>query len=228
MSARRISRRCSSTGLGCTAHRVGGRSRPFGFVARPPTLTPVSARAPHLTAKLQGFGTTIFAEMSALAVATDSVNLGQGFPDTDGPREVLDAAIDAINGGLNQYPPGPGMPVLRQAIAAPPAALLRAARTTPTARCWSPPAPPRRWPARCSALLDTGDEVVRVRADVRQLRAVHRDGRRRRQAGHAAPAALRLRPRRAARGDHPEDEAHPVQHAAQPHRAGCSPATRCS
>ncbi len=76
-----------------------------------------TSRLPHLTAKLQGFGTTIFAEMSALAVATNSINLGQGFPDTDGPREVLDAAIAAINGGLNQYPPGPGMPVLRQAIA---------------------------------------------------------------------------------------------------------------
>ena len=75
-----------------------------------------STRTPYLTAKLQGFGTTIFAEMSAIATATNSVNLGQGFPDTDGPREVLDAAIDAINGGLNQYPPGPGLPVLRQAI----------------------------------------------------------------------------------------------------------------
>ena len=50
---------------------------------------------PYLTSKLQGFGTTIFAEMSALAVATGSVNLGQGFPDTDGPAEVLDAAIAA-------------------------------------------------------------------------------------------------------------------------------------
>jgi N-succinyldiaminopimelate aminotransferase len=77
-----------------------------------------SRRVPHLTAKLQGFGTTIFAEMTALAAATGSVNLGQGFPDTDGPRAVLDAAIAAINGGQNQYPPGPGMPVLRQAIAA--------------------------------------------------------------------------------------------------------------
>jgi len=76
-----------------------------------------TARTPYLTAKLQGFGTTIFAEMSAIAVATDSVNLGQGFPDTDGPREVLDVAIAAINGGLNQYPPGPGVLVLRQAIA---------------------------------------------------------------------------------------------------------------
>lgn len=77
----------------------------------------MSARVPFLTAKLQGFGTTIFAEMSQLATATGSVNLGQGFPDYEGPREVLDAAIEAINGGLNQYPPGPGMPVLRQAIA---------------------------------------------------------------------------------------------------------------
>ena len=75
-------------------------------------------RTPALTAKLQGFGTTIFAEMSALAVSTGSVNLGQGFPDTEGPREVLDAAIEAINTGNNQYPPGPGFPVLRQAIAA--------------------------------------------------------------------------------------------------------------
>jgi len=75
-------------------------------------------REPFLTAKLQGFGTTIFAEMSALATATGSINLGQGFPDTDGPRAVLDAAIDAINGGLNQYPPGAGMAVLREAIAA--------------------------------------------------------------------------------------------------------------
>ena len=76
-----------------------------------------SSRSPHLTAKLQGFGTTIFAEMSALATATGSVNLGQGFPDTDGPSEVLEAAKAAIDGGLNQYPPGPGMLVLRQAIA---------------------------------------------------------------------------------------------------------------
>ncbi|MGZ4773581.1 MAG: pyridoxal phosphate-dependent aminotransferase [Ilumatobacteraceae bacterium] len=77
-----------------------------------------SARLPYLTAKLQGFGTTIFAEMSALAMSTGSVNLGQGFPDTEGPREVLDAAIAAINSGVNQYPPGPGMAVLREAIAA--------------------------------------------------------------------------------------------------------------
>ncbi len=70
-----------------------------------------------LTTKLAGFGTTIFAEMSALAVETGAINLGQGFPDTDGPTAVLDAAVDAIRAGVNQYPPGPGMPELRNAIA---------------------------------------------------------------------------------------------------------------
>ena len=70
-----------------------------------------------MTTKLQGFGTTIFAEMSALAVATGAVNLGQGFPDTDGPAEVLDGAVDAIRSGVNQYPPGIGLPVLREAVA---------------------------------------------------------------------------------------------------------------
>lgn len=56
--------------------------------------------------------------MTALAVATGAVNLGQGFPDTDGPVSMLTAAKEAIAGGLNQYAPGPGMPVLREAIAA--------------------------------------------------------------------------------------------------------------
>ncbi|WP_040495525.1 pyridoxal phosphate-dependent aminotransferase [Ilumatobacter nonamiensis] len=70
-----------------------------------------------LTDKLAGFGTTIFAEMSALAVETGAINLGQGFPDTDGPVEVLDAAVDAIRSGVNQYGPGLGHPELRQAIA---------------------------------------------------------------------------------------------------------------
>jgi len=71
-----------------------------------------------LVERMRGFGTTIFAEMSALAVLTDSVNLGQGFPDTDGPPEILDAAAEAIRTGHNQYPPGPGIAELRHAIAA--------------------------------------------------------------------------------------------------------------
>ena len=67
--------------------------------------------------RLDGMGTTVFAEMSALALSTGSVNLGQGFPDTDGPVEVADAAVAAIRAGINQYPPGPGQPDLRAAIA---------------------------------------------------------------------------------------------------------------
>lgn len=60
---------------------------------------------------------TIFAEMSALAVSTGAINLGQGFPDEDGPDEVLEAARQAISDGVNQYPPGLGLPILRHAIA---------------------------------------------------------------------------------------------------------------
>ena len=73
---------------------------------------------PPLTERLAGFGTTIFAEMSALAEQTGAINLGQGFPDTDGPAEVLERATQAIRDGVNQYPPGPGILPLRQAIAA--------------------------------------------------------------------------------------------------------------
>jgi N-succinyldiaminopimelate aminotransferase len=77
----------------------------------------MTRRHPPLAPHLRDFGTTIFAEMSALAVRTGSINLGQGFPDTDGPAEVADAAVAAIRAGHNQYPPGPGIPELRQAIA---------------------------------------------------------------------------------------------------------------
>ena len=71
-----------------------------------------------LVARMQGFGTTIFAEMSALATSTGAINLGQGFPDTDGPQQMLDVAKAAIDSGRNQYPPGPGVPELLEAIAA--------------------------------------------------------------------------------------------------------------
>jgi N-succinyldiaminopimelate aminotransferase len=71
-----------------------------------------------LNRRLAGLGTTIFAEMSARAIATGSINLGQGFPDTDGPRQIAQAAADAVIAGHgNQYPPGPGIPELRAAIA---------------------------------------------------------------------------------------------------------------
>ena len=82
------------------------RSRPFE-----------AGDSPYLVERMQGFGTTIFAEMSALAVATGAINLGQGFPDEDGPDEVKQAARQAIADGLgNQYPPGIGVPELRHAV----------------------------------------------------------------------------------------------------------------
>ncbi|MEV1019886.1 pyridoxal phosphate-dependent aminotransferase [Streptomyces sp. NPDC050264] len=78
-----------------------------------------SSARPLLNRRLAEFGTTIFAEMSALALRTGAVNLGQGFPDTDGPEQVREAAVRALRDGRgNQYPPGPGVPELRTAIAA--------------------------------------------------------------------------------------------------------------
>jgi N-succinyldiaminopimelate aminotransferase len=102
--------------------------------------------------------TTIFAEMSALATATGAINLGQGFPDEDGPAEVLEAARQAIADGVNQYPPGPGAPVLREAVAEhqrrfygiglDPAQVLVTAGATEALT------------ATILALVDRGDEVV--------------------------------------------------------------------
>ena len=77
----------------------------------------MTRREPPLASHLRGFGTTIFAEMTALAVETGAINLGQGFPDTDPPPEVAEAAMAAIRDGHNQYPPGPGILPLREAIA---------------------------------------------------------------------------------------------------------------
>ena len=107
------------------------RSRRFGTGRRTPRRAAVASgrrpddrgagsmgTRPLLNRRLEGMGTTIFAEMSALATATKSINLGQGFPDTDGPSEIAEAAVAAIRGGLgNQYPPGPGIPELRLAVA---------------------------------------------------------------------------------------------------------------
>jgi N-succinyldiaminopimelate aminotransferase len=102
---------------------------------------------------------TIFAEMSALAASTGAINLGQGFPDYDGPPEVLEAARQAISDGINQYPPGLGTPALRTAIA------------DHQQRFYGLPVDPDREilvtagateaiAATLLALLDEGDEVV--------------------------------------------------------------------
>ncbi|TXL56644.1 pyridoxal phosphate-dependent aminotransferase [Aeromicrobium terrae] len=84
-----------------------------GAIYFPRSLGRVKAHS----ARLDGLGTTIFAEMSALALRTGSVNLGQGFPDTDGPGAVIEAAVEALRGGRNQYAPGTGVPELRAAVA---------------------------------------------------------------------------------------------------------------
>src|SRR5690606_24192433 len=112
-----------------------------------------------LPSRLEGFGTTIFADMSARAADTGAINLGQGFPDTEGPPEVLDAAVDAIRSGQNQYPPGRGVPALREAIARhqqrwygltydPDTEVLVTAGATEAIA------------AACIALCEPGDEVV--------------------------------------------------------------------
>ncbi|MFE2595818.1 pyridoxal phosphate-dependent aminotransferase [Streptomyces sp. NPDC059396] len=105
-------------------------------------------------------GTTIFAEMSALAVRTGAINLGQGFPDTDGPESVREAAVRALRDGRgNQYPPGPGVPELRTAVAEhqqrrygltydPGTEVLVTAGATEAIA------------AALLALVDTGDEVI--------------------------------------------------------------------
>ena len=72
---------------------------------------------PLQASRLAGIPPTIFTQMSALAARTGALNLGQGFPDVDGPPEVVETAVDALRGGANQYAPGPGVPALREAIA---------------------------------------------------------------------------------------------------------------
>ena len=79
---------------------------------------PAGAADTVLARRLRPFTTTIFATMSELATATSSVNLGQGFPDTDGPNELKEVAAEAIRRGDNQYPPSAGIPELRRAVAA--------------------------------------------------------------------------------------------------------------
>ncbi|GAB3997903.1 pyridoxal phosphate-dependent aminotransferase [Nocardioides marmoraquaticus] len=81
-------------------------------------MTATPSRPSRAARRLDGVGSTIFAEMSALAVRTGSVNLGQGFPDVSGPDRVLEAAYDAMRAGRNQYPPGHGTPELLDAVVA--------------------------------------------------------------------------------------------------------------
>ncbi|MBX3098294.1 MAG: aminotransferase class I/II-fold pyridoxal phosphate-dependent enzyme [Salinibacterium sp.] len=102
---------------------------------------------------------TIFAEMSALAASTGAINLGQGFPDEDGPVEVLDAARTAITDGINQYPPGLGLPVLREAIAEHQERFY-GIRVDPATNVLVTAGATEALAATILALTDDGDEVV--------------------------------------------------------------------
>jgi N-succinyldiaminopimelate aminotransferase len=93
---------------------VGAHAADGGASAGAPSGPRTTRRG---VARMRGFGTTIFTEMTALAAKTDAINLGQGFPDTDGPSVMLRAAVAAIQAGHNQYAPGPGEPALRTAVA---------------------------------------------------------------------------------------------------------------
>src|SRR5512139_2083547 len=116
-------------------------------------------RQPPLTSRLSGFGTSVFAEMRALAREHDAVNLGQGYPDFDGPEFVKRAAVEALAAGHNQYAPMPGVPALQQAVADhqrrfyglehDPAAEVTIHAGATEALC-----------ATLAALLDPGDEAV--------------------------------------------------------------------
>ena len=81
-------------------------------------MTPTALHTPALTSRLPKVGTTIFTVMSALAAETGAVNLGQGFPDFGCDPALVDAVTRAMQAGHNQYPPMPGVPALRQAMAA--------------------------------------------------------------------------------------------------------------
>lgn len=102
---------------------------------------------------------TIFAEMSALAQRTGAINLGQGFPDEDGPAEVIEAARRAIADGVNQYPPGLGMPVLREAIARHQERFY-GIRVDPDREVLVTAGATEAIAATLLALVDEGDEVV--------------------------------------------------------------------
>lgn len=117
-----------------------------------------AAARPAVARRLQPFGTTVFAEITAKAVATDSINLGQGFPEADGPDFIKDALARALREHPNQYAPMPGIPALRDAIAARFAARTglpaTADHVTVTSGCTE------ALPAATLGLLDPGEKVI--------------------------------------------------------------------
>ncbi len=117
----------------------------------PPTVRPA--------ARLAGIPPTVFAEMSALALRTGSVNLGQGFPDVDGPVSVMAAVTRAMAAGANQYAPGWGVPALREAVARHQARHY-GVELDPTSEVAVTTGATEAVAAAVLGLVDPGDEVV--------------------------------------------------------------------
>jgi N-succinyldiaminopimelate aminotransferase len=118
-----------------------------------------TAKGAGLLATDGSVAASIFGEMSALAARTGALNLGQGFPDEDGPIEVLEAARQAISDGVNQYPPGRGMPVLLNAIARHQERFY-GLTVNPETEVLVTAGATEALAATLLALLETGDEVV--------------------------------------------------------------------
>ena len=112
-----------------------------------------------LISRMQPFGTTIFAEMSALATRTGAINLGQGFPDTDGPREMLEAAKAAIDGGAQPVPARPRRARAARRDRRAPGALLRAV-ARPATEVLVTAGATEAIASVVLALCEPGDEVV--------------------------------------------------------------------
>jgi len=110
---------------------------------------------------LAATGTTIFTVMSALAVKHGAINLGQGFPDTEGPADIVRAAADALLDNRNQYPPLTGLPELREAVAAANARFY-GLEIDPVAGVVVTSGATEAITASLMALLNPGDEVVLI------------------------------------------------------------------
>ena len=203
-------------------------------LARPPARAAVRVRTmgvvvnPYLNRRLQEFGTTIFAEMSALAVATGSINLGQGFPDTDGPDVVKRAAIDGDRSGPQPVPArASASRCCGDAIAAHQARFY-GLTYDPDTEVLVTAGATEAIAAAILALCEPDDEVVTFEPYYDSYAACIAMAGARAHGRDAARARLRLRPRRAAAGDHAAHEARVAELAPQPDRARCSPAPSSS
>ena len=180
-----------------------------------------------IASRLSGFGTTIFTEMSALAERTGAINLGQGFPDEDGPAEVLEAAQAAIRDGRNQYAPLPGVPALRAAIAEHQQRFY-GIEVDPATEVQVTMGATEAITAAVLGLCEPGDEVIAFDPTYDSYGGGGDDDRRAARAGAAASAGVDVRPRRAAPPRSPRARARSSSTRRTIRPAGCSTATSSS